>query len=183
MRIAICLAGCFRSYDTQIHQHLYEQFYSQYECDIFAHTWNYRDIDRHGQVSERIPHPLHVMKEEFHFTDVMIEDWELFVSRFIDEAQIIRHLRWMEDGGGIHLGYGHHHNIYLTARALAMYYSRWKAGELLQVHMQRTGTVYDRIVFTRFDQTLILQPKLHELDPTKLYLPFEHGDTIQIPTP
>lgn len=168
MKVALIVAGCFRAYDQGVHQHLIEQFVDRYDCDLFAHTWNYRDIDRNYLVGEMIPWRLDDFKFQFGFTDVMIELWEHFHRRFIEEAAVVDYTRWNENGGSYDPQANGLYSTQVIARMLAMTYSRWRAGELMRVHALRNNIRYDQVIVTRFDQTLVLRDTLDQWPTDKI---------------
>lgn len=176
MKIAVCLSGHYRTYDTTFNN-WYEKLYSKYDCDVFLHTWDVNGTRvgfQNDEVAVEDLTPLEwtsdQLKQKYGFADVVIESYKALHGKFVTESAVARERRnnipELKNRRAVHL--------------YSMWYKALKCFELVEHRNDK----YDMVIKSRPD-LIIFDPTIqttyqYEHLPTFSLEEIEN-DTITIP--
>lgn len=138
MKIALCLAGQFRTFDSEfVYKSLKHFLLDKYDCDLFISTWDKRGISYcHGHViNERLSIQNENITEELITKNLKIKGLEIENYNFWENNLSLDQSHFMQLGGTHHKG------------CLPQLYKKMKVVNLLK----RCKTKYDYIILTRPD--------------------------------
>jgi hypothetical protein len=138
MKVALCLAGEYRTFDTELVQHsLLNLLIKRYDCDVFISTWDRRGVSySHG----------HVFEKTQRFKDDIITENSLYNKLEIKSFEIENFESWKNNLPAAHQQFmqmcGVHHR-----GCLPQLYKKQRVVELTK----NTNEKYDYIIVTRPD--------------------------------
>ena len=154
MKTAICFTGTGRSLEYT-HENIKKYLIDPEEdCDIFAHVSESKHVDQ--------------IEKYFKFDNIV----GLRIEK--DEEMNLEGLRWQTNWPA-----GPHSGPFPKQTYLNMLLSREKVGKMLEEYSERTGVIYDKVIFSRLDVSFLKEIPA-DLDLSNICVPdFHNFDRVQ----